>query len=292
MILIVPSFSIKQMDTLSFRVPVLGSSYVMFIDFIKFSFKDDYIVFYCHTNNEPMVGTLYKTRKNHTEILNFIQDHKNPPLLIERINKYKHEVSFEKKTENLQFVLSMLQSLFPNEKISIETTLYNDYYTFGKCDFHLLDLYEIGHMSLVSVDFDNHWFNRHNPKIFTGLLLIARNPFYRYHYDFIELDFFNNLRNDFLRFSFDTLIQDRPSMKPKLSTIITEMVSSIPLKEEAHTRINTDWKHYNDMDIRMTDLNIKLKDWKPSYFLKCLSKLLDMFPSYYINPKFNIDISK
>lgn len=292
MILSVPSFSIKQMDTLSFRVPVLGSSYVMFIDFIKFSFKDDYIVFYCHTKNEPMVGTLYKTRKNHTEILNFIQDHKNPPLLIERINKYKHEVSFEKKTENLEFVFSMLQSLFPNEKISIEIILYNDHYTFGKCNFHLLDLYEMGHMSLVSVDFDNHWFNRHNPNIFTGLLLIARNPFYRYQYDFIELDFFNNLRNDFLRFSFDTLIQDRPSMKPKLSTIITEMVSSIPLKEEAHKRINTDWKHYNDMDIRMTDLNIKLKDWKPSYFLKCLSKLLDMFPNYYINPKFNIDISK
>jgi len=278
------------MDTLSFHVPVLGASYAMFIDFIKFSFKDDYMVFYCHMKSEPMTGTLYKTRKNHTSIINFIQDQKNPPLLIERINKYKHEVSFEKKTENLEYIVFMLRSLFPHEEISIETTLYNDHYMFGKCSFHLLDLYEIGHMSLVPVEIENDWFHRHNPNIFTGLLLIARNPYYRYHYDFIELNFFNNLKNDFLKLSFDMLIQDRPNMKPKLSLLVKEMISSIPLKEEEYARINSDWKHYNDMDIRMTDLKIKLKEWRPSYFLKCLSRLLDMFPSYFINPKFNIDI--
>lgn len=281
------------MDTLSFEVPVLGSSYVMFIDFIKFCFKDDYLVFYCHMKNEPMLGTLYKTRKHHTEIINFIEDQANPPILIERINKYKHEVSFEKKSENLEFILAMLRLLFPNEEISIETTLYNDQYMFGKCSFHLLDLYEMGYMSLVPVNVhrDKNLYNKYNTKILTGLLLIARNPFYKYHYDFIELNFFNNLKNDFLRLSFDMLIQDRPSMKPKLTLIVKEMVSSIPLKEDVYIRVATDWKHYNDMDIKMTDLKIKIKEWRPSYFLKCLSKLLDMFPNYYINPKFSIDIT-
>ena len=122
---------------------------------------------------------------------------------------------------------------------------------------------------------------------------MARNPFYKYNYDYVELNFFNSVKNDFLRLSFDMLLQDRPHMRKKLNDFIKDMLSTIPLKEKetGYKKLFQDWKQYHDMEIKITDLGLPLKEWKPSLFLKSISMLLDMFPDYHISPRFNLDIS-
>lgn len=281
------------MDTVSFEVPVLGSSYTMFIDFLKFNFKKDHIIFYCHLKDTPATTTLYQTRKNHSNIIQFIEDNPFMPVLMEKINKYRHQVSFEKNYENVHSILHILRLVFPEETISMEIMMFHDHYYFGKCSFHLLDLYEMGYLSLVPVVISNPFYVQHKTQIYTGLFLIARNPFHKYNYDFVELNFFNNVKNEFLRLSFDMLLQDRPHMRKKMNALIKDMLSSIPLKEEetGHKKLFHDWKQYHDMEIKMSDLQLPLKEWKPSLFLKSVSKLLDIFPDYHISPRFNLDIS-
>lgn len=281
------------METVSFQVPILGSSYTMFIDFLKFNFKNDHIVFYCHMKDTPATTTLYLTRKNHSNLIQFIGDNPFMPVLMEKINKYRHQISFEKTYDNLYSILHILRHVFPEEeKISMEIMMFHDHYYFGKCSFHLLDLYEMGYLSLVPVVVPHPFYQQYSTKIYTGLFLIARNPFHKYNYDFVELNFFNNVKNDFLRLSFDMLLQDRPHMRKKMNALIKDMLTTIPLKEEETDRkkLFQDWKQYHDMEIKMSDLQLPLKDWKPSLFLKSISKLLDMFPDYYISPRFNLDI--
>lgn len=285
------------MDILSFDISVLGASFVMLIDFIKITFKNDYILFSCHMKNEPIMTTLYRTRKHHDDIIRHLEDTPNSPIMVKKINKYRHHVSFDKNYENLQHLISMMELLFPDEDISFEVLMFNnDNYLFGKCSYHLLDLYEMGYMSLVPVDLHGKHqklFAKYNPKVFTGLYLIARNAFNKYHYDFVEMNFFNNVRQDFFKLSFNMLIQDCPEMTNKLTKLVYQLVATIPLKEDTniHSRINYDWKNYNDLEIKLTDLQVPLKEWENVSFLKCVSKLLDMFPNYYINPKFNIDMT-
>ena len=281
------------MDSVSFEVPVLGSSYTMFIDFLKFHFKDDHIVFYCHLKDTPATTTLYRTRKNHSNIIQFLEDNPFMPVLMEKINKYRHHISFEKNYENINSIVHILQLLYPQETISMEIMMFHDHYFFGKCSFHLLDLYEMGYMSLVPVIIFNPFYKQYKTQIYTGIFLIARNPFQKYNYDFVEVNFFNNVKNDFLRLSFDMLLQDRHHMRKKLNSLIKDMLTTIPLKDgdNKQRKLFQDWKQYHDMEIKMSDLQLPLKEWKPSLFLKSVSKLLDMFPDYHISPRFNFDIS-
>lgn len=280
------------MNLLSFDIPVLGSSYHMYIDYIKFTFNNDFIVFYNTNKNDPFITTLYKTRKNHTEIIQFLEDQLQSPIILEKINKYKHHISMDKNYDNIDYIVSMMRLLFPERPVSVQFMIYNDSYVFGRCSFHLLDLYEMGYLSLTSVDIKEPWYQRYNTHIFTGLLIVARNPFNKYAYDFIELNFFDDLRNDFLKLSFHMMVQDRPHMVPKLTLLIDQMVSTLPLKKEEniHKDILEEWKHYNDFEIKSTHFQIDLTEWKPCMFLKSLSKLLDMFPNYYISPRFNFDL--
>jgi hypothetical protein len=282
------------METISFEVPIIGSSYTMFIDYLNFNFKNDHIIFNCHMKETPAATTtLYRTHKNHSDIIQFLTDNPFMPILMEKINKYKHHVSFEKNYENIGSILYILRLLFPQETISMEIILSHDYFFFGKCSFHLLDLYEMGYLSLVPVVIPNPFYQQHITKIYTGLFLMARNPFHKYNYDYVELNFFNNVKNDFLRLSFDMLLQDRPSMKKKLNALIKDMLTTIPLKEDVAgcTKLFHDWKQYHDIEIKMSDLGLRLKEWKPSLFLKSISRLLDMFPDYHISPRFNLDVS-
>ena len=280
------------METLSFEVPILGCFYTMYIDLLKFNLQDDSFYFYSHMKNEPAITVMYCTRRTHKEIIHFLEDTPYSPLMLNQINKYKYEISFEKNYQNIEFIVHMLYSLFPQQEISMEMVLYNDHYFFGKCVYHLLDLYEMGYMSIVDVVIAHPFYTKHQTRIFTGLILVARNAYQKYN-DFVELSFFKNVKNDFLRLSLDMIIQDRPHMVNKLDRIIKEMILSIPLKEEKSLRkqLWTNWKHNHDMEIKLNDLQLPLNKWKPSLFLKSISQILDMFPNYHVSPQFNLEIS-
>lgn len=279
------------MESVYFEVPVLGLSYVMFFDYFKFNLEKGSILFDCYIENQPAIATLYRTRKNHSEIIQFIEDTSLLPIMMEKINKYKYEITFEKNYQNLESVINMLHLVFPDRKISLEIKLFSDHYSFGRCTLHLIDLYEMGYLTLVNVNIPQPFYQRYKTRIYTGLYIIARNPFEKYHYDSLELNFFNNIKNEFLRLSFDMMLQDQPFMKNHLNSLIKDMISTIPLNQNEHKKLFHDWKQYHDLEIKMSDLRIPLKEWKPSLFLKSVSKLLDMFPNYFINPRFNLDIS-
>lgn len=285
------------MDIISFEIPVLGSYYVMYSDFIRFRFKEDQLIFqskdklYDNVASSVATTILFLTRKNHHEIIHYLHNTDNPSIVIKKMNRYKYNVVMEKTFENMNFMIRMLHTLFPNEKISMDV-MCDDKYPFGRCDHHLLDLYEMGYMSLVSADFKDNFYEQHKTtRIFTGILLIARNPFQKYNYDFIELKMFCNCKHEFLRLSFDMFLQDCSHMIPNLTFIIRKMVESLPLRQEDIKRIMNVWNKYHDMEIRTTDLTVPIVEWNPIHFLQTISRLLDMFPNYYINPKFNLDIN-
>lgn len=283
-----------KMDTISFHIPVLGIHLSMYIDFIRFSFKNSHpIIFYCQHPNEPMIGKLYRSKKNDNEIIGFLEKIPNPPVVLKRINKNKYLLSFNKNEETIQHIMWMMKLLFPDRNVSMDVYMYDYKELFRNCSLHLLDLYEMGYMSLVDVEFpvEKSFFYPNQKKVYTGLFLRAVNPFLIYHYDFIELDLSNNIQHEFLKMSFHTMLFDRPFMVKNITFIVMEMVMSIPISERYKSKMINYWKQHHELNINVQNLTVPLQQWKPSVFLKHLSRLLDMFPSYYIDHRFNLEIA-
>lgn len=276
------------MDTISFHVPVLGSCYNMVPEFIRFYIGDNHIMFYCHKNSAAMT-ILHRIRPHHNTVLKFLEDMPLLPFAVEKINKKKSRISFENTYPNIETLLHILSFLFPGTEISLEIMVYSDRYFFGRCTFHPVDLYEMGYMSMVPavVLYPFHI----ETQIFTGILLVARNPFHKYMYDFVELCFFQNDKDKFLRLSFDMMLHDRPSAQKKIDLLIEKILITIPLKEELRVALSHDWKHYHDLEIKLSDLQLPLHKWQPGLFLTSISKILDMFPHYTIDTRFNLCIS-
>jgi hypothetical protein len=279
------------METLSFHVPLLGMSLTMSIDFLRFHFHDKHsLVFHCNHPHDPMVAILYRTRKTHREILQFLEDTPSSPVLVEKTTKHKHIVSFDKSPGTVLFLVDMLKSLFPDHAVWFDIYVYDYRDVFGKTTHHLLDLYEMGYLTLTSVEFPRHAPLFHQPKtqVYTGLYVHARPPFQQYYHDFLELDMSLNMRRPFLRLSFRTLLTDYPDRIGPITTTILRMVQSIPLKENVEGSLMASWENYRDLYIFGNDLSKPLMDWQPSLFLQQISRLLDMFSDYYIDQRFSI----
>ena len=280
------------MDTVSFHVPILGTYYTMFADFLRFHFGDDYIHFYCHAN-EPAMATLKNNRKHHNRILQFLKNTPLLPVMVEKTDRTRHQISFEKTYSNIETMLAILRRLFPDRVVSLEILLYNEHYFFGRCAYHPTDLYEMGYLSMVPVVLLHKFYQQHKTELYTGLSIIARNAFQKYVYDFVELNFFYSIKDEFLRLSFGMLLQDRPYLKNKLDSHVQEVIANLPLKEEeGYTKLFCEWRQFHDMEVRVSDLAVPLTEWKPGLFLRSVSKLLDMFPYYFINPRFHLAISE
>lgn len=276
------------MSCLSFSVPVLGNSYTMDIDFIRFYYHRSYLMFYSHSRHEPFITNLYTTRKDHKQMIEFFQDPMKP-VYIEQVTPYKYYLSIEKKSETLDFLVSMLKELFTCSVVRIEVYFYHDHYSFGKCNHHLLDLYEMGYMTLTDVVFDRPLSFFQTSQMFTGILLTARRPFQRYNYDFLEVELSNHFR---VSLSLDMLLQDRPSMLFRVDSLVKRLMETLPLKSDRMlAKALHDWDHYHDFEIRLFDVENPLKQWKPSLFLNALMPLLDFFPSYYMEPRFSLHLS-
>lgn len=278
----------KPMNTISFHVPVLGSCYTMMPEFLRFYIGDNHITFYCHKNGLTRT-TLYQIRSHHSTVLKFMEDTPLLPFAVEKINKKKSILSFENTYPNIKKLLHLLRTLFPDTAVSLDIMVYNDHYFFGRCALHPVDLYEMGYMSLVHAVALSPFYRQ--TQVFTGLLLVARNPFQKYMYDFVELCFFHNDKDKFLRMSFNMMLHDRPSAQTKLDLLLHNILTTIPLKEDVRATMSHDWKHYHDLEIKLSDFQLPLRKWQPGLFLTHLSKLLDMFPDYVIDTRFNLYFS-
>lgn len=279
------------MDLLSFDVPVLGISFLMNVDFLRFRFDGDHsIVFYSTDRNDTMVGILYSTRKTHDKILQFLENVQSP-ISVEKIRKYKYFLSFEKTFETIQFIISMLKFLFPDHNVHLDIYIYECKNMFGRSSHHLLDLYEMGYMSLTPVVFSrvsSSFFNLYKTQLYTGLYLRATNPFTRYNNDYLEIDMSNK---HFIQYSLHTLFMDRPELIVPTTAIVANVLKSIPLKKNYEEKIMRSWKNYHDLNVFWHDLSIPIHEWMPGLFLKHISRLLDMFPNYYIDHRFSIHVS-
>lgn len=281
------------MDIVSFHVPVLGIHLSMYIDFIRVSFKNSHpIIFYCQHPDEPMIGTLHRNKKNDHEIIGFLEKALHPPVFLSRVNKHKYVLSFNKNEESVGYIRWLVGSLFPGNCVSMDVYLYDYREMFKKCSFHLLDLYEMGYMSLVDNVFpdEQSFFSQNDTRVYTGLFLRAVNPFLIYHYDFIEMDMSNNIQHEFLKMSLHTMLFDRPYMARGITSIVNEMVMAIPLREKYKSRIIHYWGQHHELSINVQNLTIPLQKWKMGLFLRHLSRLLDIFPSYYIDHRFSLEV--
>lgn len=283
------------MDLLSFQIPVIGLSYFMSIKNIKFSFHNKNIYFYNTYPDQPMVCHLYRGVSHHQKIISFFEKNQHPHLLLKPMKKNKYSLSFHKNFENILVVINILKTLFSSDSIFLKISLSNNIqqYILPKCTFHLVDLYEMGYMSLQSVIFPSRFlFNLYETKIFTGIYLNARYPFHKYTYDYIDLNFSNSFQYQdyFLDISLDMTLQDRTELVSNITTLITNLLHTIPFNENKKTcQYLKKWKKNHEIEIYHYELN--KKDWKPSPFLKALSHILDIFPSYSIQPRYNLEFS-
>lgn len=282
-------------DMISFQIPAMGRSYQMYVKFIKFCFQDTEILFYCYYKHEPMTCSFYLDRKNHDVIIKYLeQSTQSSPILIENINPVKYIASFCNTSDNIHYVIQMFRQLFSCCEMSVDIGLYNDYYFMDRCSFHLFDLYELGFMSFLPLVVNNHSiFNQYQPHIYTGIFLNALHPFSKYQYpDYIEMNMTSHVPV-FLKLSLAMTLRDRPDLLPSLTVLIHQIMNVIPFKnsKQRYKNIKKNWKNNHTLKIYSCDLSTPMQDWKPTLFLKYMSRLLDIFPNYYIDPTFHMNIS-
>lgn len=282
------------MDSVSFEIPVMGTSYFMYVTKIKFSFRTKTLCFTNHHPDQPMLCSLYWKVPHHQKLVYFLQQHPSLSLLLKPIlKKHKYVLSIDKNVENFSLVVSILQQLFTEGlPIHITISLFNNNYMFSKCSFHLLDLYEMGYMSILPVVIPSCFLNQYNTTIFTGIFLSANRPFHKYSYDYVELNFTNMFHHQdvFLDLSLEMMLQDRPELLSVITRLLSHLLETLPFREENKPLTHLkNWKRNHDVEIYHYELD--KTDWKPSLFLKSFSRILDMFPSYTVNPKYNFSLS-
>lgn len=278
-----------MMDILSCELPVLGMQCIMNTDFIRFRINEKphrNFVFRRNKRGIP-ICVLYNKRSPHQMIIDHLQKMEFPPLLLEKKNKHKYYLSFDWNECNIQFLCGMFQHLFSPQKIQLEVGVFSVQNVFGRKEFHLLDLYEMGYMSMTPVHHNDPFLNDFPCQMFAGLFVRADNPFLKCPYDFVELDFSHNPCNKFLTVSLDMLAHHRPQLMPTLNAIINRIVESLPIRDPRY--IMLEWNNTYEFEIRSHDFLLPVCEWKPCLFLKHLSRLLDYFPSYYIDQRFHVE---
>lgn len=285
------------MEFISFEIPVMGTSYFMYVSKIKFSFQTKTLCFTNRHPDQPMVCSLYWKVPHHQQLVSFLeQQHPSPFLLLKPIlKKHKYVLSIQKNVESFSLVVSILQQLFVESlPLYVSISLVNNNYMLSKCCFHLLDFYEMGYMSLLPVVVASSSFlNQYdNVSIFTGIFLSANRPFHKYSYDYVELNFTNMFHHQdvFLDLSFEMMLQDRPEFVSCLTRLLSHLLETLPFREKNKPLTHLkNWKQSHEVEIYHYELD--KTDWKPSLFLKSFSRILDMFPFYNVHPKYNFCFS-
>lgn len=279
------------MDTFLFNIPVLGISAWMYLDLVKIHFHNHCLV--VRIDNHLLLYTnLYTTNKMHKHIIDHLLrlDFHTCRFLVEKLNPFKYAISFS--CHDLPVFTSMLKQLFSCQTVRLQLGVSNNsVHGLGSCSFHLLDLYEIGYMShtpiILRYPRSLPW--KTKPRVFTGLIIRAQNPYQRYPYDFVELNFSIYPYKDFFSLCFDTMLHDRPDRMRPMTLVISNILDSIPFKNPHGAKKSLrHWKNFQELKIDHRDISIV--HWKPGVFLKDLSKLLDIFSSYFIDYRFNLEL--
>ena len=279
------------MDTFLFHIPVLGISSWMFLNSVKLTFHTHKLTLYID-DNLILCTALYTTHKVHKQVIeHLLHLGIHCPFLLEKINPYKYIVSLP--STSLLILTDMLKKLFSCDNVLMQMCVDNNLVRgLGSCSFHPLDLYEMGYMTRTpitlhhprSIPLQTH------PHIFTGLVIRAHNPYQRYPYDVVELNFSLYTNKEFLTICFDTMLHDRPDQMRPITQIIFNILQSIPFKHP-HFQKKTlrHWKSYQELKVEHRDISIS--HWKPGVFLKDFSRLLDIFPSYTVDYRFSLELA-
>lgn len=278
------------MDLFSFHVPLLGQSYFMFVDVVRFCVGDGkHLSFYSDRKNEPLRCPLFVRHNHHKEVLAFLA--KTPtPLHVERKSKRRHVLSMDKNMQNVAFLVSAIRELFGVRCVPVEVCLSADDNYLGRCGFHVLDLYEMGYAARVPAVVSRPTaFASHDPHIYTGFLLHANNPLQHYPHDYVHLDLSrSNRQHSFLVLSLEDMAAHRPDVARALTPIVAKVLQSIPLKD--HDAFLKDWEFYHWVEVRRHHLTTPVPDWKPGLFLHYFARILDLFHGYTLTQRFSVDV--
>lgn len=278
------------MDAFLFHIPVVGISAWMFLNSVKIKFHHHHLFLYID-DDLILYTAFYTTHNVHKQVIeHLLRLGTYCPFLMEKTNPYKYIVSLP--SSSLFMFTDMLKKIFSCDDILLEMGVSNNLVRgFGSCSFHLLDLYEMGYMTRTPIVLHHPRLLplKTQPHIFTGLTVRARNPYQRYPYDVVELDFCVHTNKEFLNICLDTMLHDRPDRMRPTTIIVSSILKSIPFKSP-HVAKKTlrHWKGYQELKVDHRDISIS--HWKPGVFLKDLSKLLDIFPSYFIDYRFNLEL--
>ena len=278
------------MQPIDLFVPTIGRNFLFYIYNIKFSFGNNFITFYYSSSNNTFTTTLKRQYDCHNKLVIHLKDVLNTSSKKERqfaLGKHASKNIYYLRFSNLNYMYKLLSNLFQSRVVLDFYFENTDRYNIG-CDFHLVDLYEMGYLSRTDVLY-KPIMKSSKSTIFTGLKIYAFKPYGvpMYQYDYVHLCYSHNT---FL-FSvvLDSLIQNKPYLHSKLTSIIVKIVNEIPLTEKAIQRNELGfWDQYQQLEISQKDLYCNIDEWRPYFFLKHFTKLLDIFPSYNIVPDFVI----
>jgi hypothetical protein len=280
------------MDAFHFYTPLLGKGHIMFADIFRFRIDSNkHLSFYSHHRNEPFRCSLFARQSHHKKVICYLECVKTPPVRLEKISKRKHMLTADKNINNIRFIVAMIREVFSLQEVPVEVCVGADDNYMGRCDFHLLDLYEMGYMTHAPVVLHHpSVFSRYNPSAYTGIFLHANNPLHRHPEDYMELELSCHSQNNFLLISLENLLLDRPEFAVRINPIIASLLQSIPLHTNKPLRkLMEEWELYFWVEVRPYNLSIPIADWKPGVFLQHFTRLLDIFHSYTLTKKFSID---
>lgn len=281
------------MDVCSYHVPLLGQSFFMFVDAVRFHVSDGKsLSFYNDRKNEPLKCPLFTRHAHHKKVITFLEE-STTHLHIEKKSKRQHMLSVDKHMDNLRFVASMIKTLFDNENVYVEVCVNADDNYMGRCEFHLLDLYEMGYATHTpALVARPAAFARHDPHVYTGFLLHANNPLQHFPEDYVHLELSCVNQHNFFLLSLENMASHRPDIVAALTPVIGNLIRSIPLhSRKSHAAFLQDWEDYHWVEVRPHHLAIPIRQWTPGRFLHHFARILDLFHAYTLTRRFSLGMT-
>lgn len=277
------------MDIFSYEIPLLGQSFLMFSDVLRFRVSQNrHLSFYCDRKNDPFRCPLFTRHAHHKKVLAYLgESGAAMPFLLKKVSRRHYVLSVGKNAADLQFVAGMIKLLFDVRQVEVEACLSSDDNYLGRCGFHLSDLYEMGYATLTPAIVSRPAvFANYN--IYTGFLLRSNNPLQHYPEDYVRLNLSCQNQESFLLLSLQNLILHRPGVMKALRPIIADTLRSIPLNNRrSHDAFLREWDLFYCFEVRPHNLATPVHDWKPGLFLHHFSRILDLFSAYTLTHQFS-----
>lgn len=260
------------------RVHDVGIDHWMTIQTITFyESKIEYLRFDNHNHTE-FRATLNRRNKFHSKIRAAIGVLKSPPVV-----RCGAELILLFDRASIMFLHRLLSHLF-GIHVKVDTRFYNGGFGF-KTNLHPLDLYEMGYFSDKKAQ---RGLSMHG-NMFLGLSIVADSPHDNLAFQFDCVEAVISRRYFSFSIIMHTYLTHYPFDEQRVTKLVDKIIRTMPT-EVVNTTDNCmmDWTLQWEMIFTTRKIS---PEWSPFPFLKELSPILDMFPTYRADSNFVMDFS-